>query len=275
MSIITLTTDFGLKDYSVSAIKGRLYQDLAQVTIVDISHLITPYNVAEAAYILKGAYPNFPDKTVHIIGVDAEMTEAHKHLVVQLDNHYFIGADNGLFSLLSHKNHFENIIEIHHPKSAYSSFPSLDVFVDVASEIINGTPLRNLGDPLKEVKQWKQHQPGISIENKLIGHVIYIDHIGNLIIDITQDLLDDFTKKKPFEIIVGSAKITKIHTHYGALIDYSLPEHQRQKPGKAMAIFNSLGFLEIALYKGAPHSGGSAAGLLGLSVGDSLNISIN
>jgi S-adenosylmethionine hydrolase len=275
MSIITLTTDFGTKDYTVAAIKGRLFQDLEDVAIIDISHQITPFNVPEAAYILKGAYPNFPKNTVHIIGVDSEKNDLHKHLVVRLNNHFFIGADNGIFSLLSGSEPFDEIVEIHHPKSETSSFPTLDVFVDVAVEIINGTPLSNIGKSIQECKEWLLNKPNISKENELIGHIIYIDQLGNVVTDISKELFDRVVSNRNFEIIVSVAKINKIHANYSALINYSLPPSQQQKPGKAMAIFNSLNLLEIALYKGEPNKGGSAANLLGLCVGDSIKITYN
>ena len=100
MSIITLITDFGIRDHSVAAIKAGLLTQLENPTIVDISHAISPYNVVEAAYILKAVYTDFPKNTIHIIGVNAARTPLHKHLIVQLNDHYFIGADTGLFSLL-------------------------------------------------------------------------------------------------------------------------------------------------------------------------------
>ncbi len=275
MSVITLTSDFGIKDYSVAAVKGRLLQDLPAVTIVDISHNITPFNIPETAYIVKAAYPNFPKKTLHIIGVDGEKNNLHKHVVIQAKNHYFIGADNGIFSLLFPKEAIEEIIDIHHPKSQHSSFPTLDVFVDVAAEIVNGTPLANLGEPINQVKEWVQNTPNSAHHNELLGHIVYIDHLGNVITDISKSLFEKFNDKPSFEISISNAKITKIHENYSALVDYSLPSAQRQKPGKAMAIFNSLGLLEIALYKGIPNHGGSAASLLGLSVGDSITISFN
>src|SRR6266542_1395099 len=100
MAIITLTTDFGLKDHYVGAIKGTILNRLSTVTIIDISHNIEKYNLLEASYILKESYPNFPANTVHIIGINTELANSGGYVLVKQYDHYFIGADNGIFSLL-------------------------------------------------------------------------------------------------------------------------------------------------------------------------------
>src|SRR5699024_3546197 len=100
MAIITLTTDFGEKDHYVGAIKGSLYSQIDNVRIVDISHLISPFHLHEAAYIIQNAYKSFPDGTIHIIGVDSELNPENRHLAVKMDGQYFICADNGILSFL-------------------------------------------------------------------------------------------------------------------------------------------------------------------------------
>src|ERR1051326_4797986 len=100
MAIITLTTDLGLKDHYVSAVKGAILSQLPDVNIVDISHLVPTFDIVQAAYILKNAYPNFPPGTVHIIGVNAEASVKTPHIALSVSGHFFIGADNGIFSFL-------------------------------------------------------------------------------------------------------------------------------------------------------------------------------
>ena len=101
MSLITLTTDFGTKDHFVGAVKGAIYSELPDANIVDITHHITPFNITETAYILKNTYKSFPDKTIHIVGVDSELSVDNKHIAIELDNHYFICPDNGLISMIA------------------------------------------------------------------------------------------------------------------------------------------------------------------------------
>ncbi|MEL0275891.1 MAG: SAM-dependent chlorinase/fluorinase, partial [Flavobacteriaceae bacterium] len=100
MSIITLTTDFGHKDYFVSVTKAALIQEAPKATIVDISREISPFNHTETAYILRNAYKSFPKGTVHIIGVDSELSPENNHIAMLFDGHYFVGANNGVFALI-------------------------------------------------------------------------------------------------------------------------------------------------------------------------------
>jgi len=274
MSIITLTTDFGSKDYALAAVKGRIFSDLPLINLVDISHQIAPHNIIEAAFIINASYPNFPKNSIHIIGISAEQTVENKHIVAKIKGQFFIGADNGIFSLLTEHKKIDSLIEIKHPKSDTSSFPVRDVFVDVATEIVNGTPLENIGNQRTSVKSWIKNKPNISGKDDLIGHIIYVDRFGNLITDISETFFKKHVQDKRFSIIASSAKISKIHANYDAIIDFSQPLKQRQKAGKALAIFNSLDLLEIAIYKSDPKKGGSAASLLGLGVGDSIKIEI-
>lgn len=97
MAIITLTTDFGLKDHFVGALKGTIYRELSDATIVDISHNVSPFNIQECAYILENSYKCFPEGTIHIVGVDSEPTPPeNQHIAVLVDGHYFISANNGV-----------------------------------------------------------------------------------------------------------------------------------------------------------------------------------
>lgn len=272
MSIITLTSDFGTKGYAIASVKGSLIDLMKSPTIIDVSHEISPYNITETAFVIKAAYPNFPKNSIHIIGVDSERSQDKRHLLGYYDGHYFIAADNGIFSLIAGKNQFDKIIEIQHPKSETSSFPMLDVFVDIAAQIVFKEKLENLGTVTNSVKEWVKNKPNISNDDELIGHVAYVDCYGNLITDISKDLFTRIAKNRSFEIIASSAKINKIHSNYNSIINFKLPKFQRSVAGKALAIFNSLELLEIALYKSDPQQGGSAASLLGLGVGDSIKI---
>ena len=112
MSIITLITDFGTKDHFVAKIKGTIISELPQAGIVDISHQISPFNIMEAAYVIENSYQHFPEKTIHIIGVDSENTPECSHIVVKLNDQYFICADNGIMSIVCHNIKPDKIFEI-------------------------------------------------------------------------------------------------------------------------------------------------------------------
>ena len=155
MAIITLTTDFGVRDHFVGAIKGFILSEIEGATIVDISHLVSPFNIVEASYILKNAYKTFPEGTIHIIGVDSELTPINKHVAVKIDGHYFIGADNGILSFLAKEINPEKMVEINIHDRIESVFPVLDVFVKVAGHISRGGTLEVIGKSIGELKMLK------------------------------------------------------------------------------------------------------------------------
>ena len=153
MSVITLTTDFGIKDHYVGSIKGALFNELQNVNIVDVSHNISPFNIVEAAYIIENSYKNFPDGSIHIIGVDSEKTVEQSHLVIKLDNHFFICANNGIMSLLASKINPEKIIEINIHNDKITTFSVIDVFVKIAAHIYRGGSIDLVGNQIYELKE--------------------------------------------------------------------------------------------------------------------------
>ena len=177
MSLITLTTDFGTKDHFVGAVKGAILSQLSDAKIVDISHEISPFNIAEAAYILKNSYKSFPVGTIHIIGVDSELNPENKHLVVKFEGQYFICADNGIMSMACLNIEPEKIVEINIHDKLISNFSVLDVFVKVACHISRGGKLEVIGKSIDKIKSVKNLTPFINeSKNQIIGNVIYIDN---------------------------------------------------------------------------------------------------
>ena len=153
MSLITLTTDFGTKDHFVGAVKGAILSELSDVKIIDITHEISPFNITETAYILTNSYKSFPDKTIHIVGVDSELSADNKHIALELDNHYFVCPDNGIISMIAAEIKPTKIVEINIHDRIESSFPVLDVFVQVACFIARGGNLTVIG---KEIQTFKK-----------------------------------------------------------------------------------------------------------------------
>ena len=265
MSIITLTTDFGHKDYFVSAIKAALLQELPQSTIVDISHSISPFNHTEAAYILKNAYKNFPQGSIHIIGVDSELSLENKHLVMQFDGHYFIGANNGIFSLLLEEMRYERMVEINIHDTVLTTFPVLEVFVKVAGHLSRKGALEVIGRPFEDLKILTGVKPVLhEAGHQLIGSVIYIDNFGNVVTNIKKQHFLSVQKTRPFTIFAQSVKFTQVYETYAAAINFDLPKNQREEDGKKIALWNAAGHLELSIYKSNPQTVGSANSLFGL-----------
>jgi len=273
MAIITLTTDFGMKDPFVGAVKGAIYSELPTATIVDITHLISPFNITETAYILKNAYKSFPEKTIHIIGVDSELSPNNKHIAIELDNQFFICPDNGLISMVASEINPTKIVEINIHNHINSSFPVLDVFVKVASHIARGGSLSVIGKEITVYKKLIEIQPKINQQQTIIkGGVIYIDNYGNAITNISKKLFSSIGKGRNFVISASRYQFTKVFDKYNEIVDYSIPEEKRQYDGDKLAIFNSADFLEIAIYRSNLNTVGGASTLLGLQYRDTITI---
>lgn len=273
MAIITLTTDFGHKDHFVGAIKGTILNNLPEVSIVDISHAISPFNIQECAYILKNAYRSFPIGTVHVVGVDSELSPENQHIVVLVDGHYFVSANNGVISLITSEIQPEKVIQVNIPNLNSASFPVLDVFVQVACHIARGGKLEVIGKPFDALKELKEFEPRVTNDGKtIIGNVIYIDNYGNVITNIQRSLFEAYRNGRDFEVIARTNKIKTIHNSYNGIINYNLEKGQRRGPGDALALFNSAAYLELAIYKSDQNTVGGASTLLGLNYRDTVTI---
>ncbi len=273
MSLITLTTDFGTKDHFVGAVKGAIYSELADAKIVDITHEISPFNITETAYILKNSYKSFPDKSIHIVGVDSELSIENKHIALLLDNHYFICPDNGLISMIASEIKPTQIVEINIHDRIESSFPVLDVFVQVACFIARGGNLGVIGKEVQTYKQMTEIQPKMNAaQTQILGSVIYIDNYGNLITNISKKLFTDIGKGRPYKIKARGYTFDKIQQKYNDIINYDIDEDHNHYDGTKLAIFNSAQFLEIAVYRSNLQTVGGASTLLGLNYRDNITI---
>ncbi len=272
MSLITLTTDFGTKDHSVSAVKGSILQQLPEAKIVDITHEIEPFHIHQCAYIIKNAYKFFPKKTVHIIGVEGELTPENKHIVVEVDGHFFVGADNGFLSLILKEIKPTLIYEIHIPNSSNSFFAEVDVFSKVACHLQRKGALSLVGKPIDNVKIFTDLEPIKKTDDLFVCNVIYIDNYGNVVLNVTEKYFKDFSKGRKFTINARGIEFKKIYKSYSDSINFNLDKNRREEDGKHLALFNSSGYLELSIYKSNPKTYGAANSLFGLKYRDTISI---
>lgn len=273
MTIITLTTDFGLKDYSIGMMKGALYQEIEEVKIVDISHQISPYNHSQAAYVLKTAFKAFPKGTIHIIGVESEYTPENIHLVMSFQEHYFIGADNGIFSLITNNLKPDKVVAINIHQNIISNFPEVDVFVKIAGHIARKGNLDVIGKEYKKIRELTNIKPVVNPEkDQILGSVIYIDNYGNVVTNITAKFFNEIAKSRNFTVFARSVKFDKIYKSYSQVIDFNKPVEKRKDDGKKLALFNAAGHLEFAIYRSNPETVGGASSLFGLDYRDTVTI---
>lgn len=267
MSIITLTTDYGLKDPYVGMLKGALYKEYSEAHVIDITHLISPFHVTETAYIIQNAYRNFPDGTIHIIDVDAERTPDQQHVVVHLNNHYFICADNGVLSLIVNKFIPTKMVAINLHNHLGNNVTTTDVFIKAACHIARGGTLELIGDVITQLKEIIPILAKIDKNDRVIyGQVIYINNYGNAITNITRDLMKEVGKGRAFTMAARSAKFNVVYERYADLIYGDKLKKAKESDGLALAVYNSVNHVEIATYKSNPLTVGSASSLLGLQV---------
>ena len=259
MAIITLTSDWGLKDHYLSAVKGAIYNLMPDALVVDVTHQIPSFDLNQAAFIIRNFYRNFPPGTIHILGINTEASIDTPHTVVLHEGHYFIGADNGIFSLI-----FDEVpgtvIELDIIQdSDYFTFSTRDVFVKVACHIAQGKSLEELGRPKQSILSRISFKPVID-GNLIKGKVIYIDNYENVFTNITESLFRSMTKGKKFVIQFRSAsyRINKISRSYND-----------EAEGEMLALFSSSGHLEIAINQG------KASSLLGLKIDQPVLVEIS
>ena len=273
MSIITLITDFGYKDQFVAQMKGEIYANNPKSRVVDISHNISPFNIMEAAYILENSYKSFPENTIHIIDVDTEKNKEKKHIIVKLDNHFFITSDNGIMSILSQNINFQEIYEISIHSELRPIESSLKTFTKVACHLSKGGKPEIVGKKINKLRNVKNLKPFVNSENtQIISSVIYIDHFGNVVTNIKKSFFDEIGKGRKFEISARNYKFNKIYTSYSDIINFNINVDQRSDEGKALIIFNTNNYLQISIYRSNPDNVGTAATLLGLKIYDSVSV---
>ena len=272
MPIITLTTDFGTTDGKVACIKGCILSMQPDVSIVDISHDIEPYNLTQTGYIVKNAYSHFPKGSIHIISVDSFHHKDRKFLVCKADGHYFIMADNGLLSLIFYDIKPESIHEItlNNRFDDVVNFTSTDIFVPVAVHLYKGGVPEIIGREIKQIKEITYPKPYFNENEKiLIGEVVYIDHFGNAVSNISKEIFEQyFLAFKDFNVKFRGFSTKKIVKKYTDII----PDWEKESSfhGKELALFNEDDLLEIAIYKGSKASGASA--LMGLNIGEKIYV---
>jgi len=241
MAIITLTTDFGLKDYYVGAVKGTIMNLAPQTQIIDITHDIATNDTLKAAYIVKNAYPDFPKNSIHIIGVASGSSPEMPYTVAYANGHYFIATDNGIFSLIFDTLP-EKIVAINTGGNSFI-FPTKDVFAKAACFLANGGKIEDMGESRTTILQ-KSLLNAAATGDIIKGSVIHIDNNGNAITNISKNLFETYAKNRKFEIAFSASYIIdKISLSYN-----DAPE------GEILALFNSSGLLEIALRDGSANN---------------------
>jgi S-adenosyl-L-methionine hydrolase (adenosine-forming) len=246
MAIITFTSDFGTRDHYAAAVKAKIFNYNANIQVIDISHNVEHYNVAHGAFILNSVFRDFPKGTVHLVAINSLNENTDKYIAARMEDHFFVGTDNGFFSLLSEKPTIA--VEILFDRSLNQTFPEKNIFAFAAVSLASGKNLYDLGPVIQSTVLKRMVGRKLkSNKNFIEGNVLHIDHYGNAITNISKKLFDETAQGRASIISFGRENVEAIHTIY----------HQAEN-GDCVALFNDLGLLEIAI------KSGNASQLLGL-----------
>lgn len=255
-NIITLCTDFGLRDGYVAAMKGVMLSIVSEVRLVDISHDIAPQSVREGAFVLNSAYAFFPSGTVHLVVIDPGVGGERRAVAVRAGEHLFVAPDNGVLEYVLRAE--KDIEPVSLTRPAYwrdevsETFHGRDIFAPVAAHLARGVPLEDLGASLKELVRLDLPVPERQGDGTIIGHAIHIDGFGNVVTNIPASMLQGDERWK---VVVGKRRIVGLSSTYASAAR-----------GDLIALIGSHGFLEIAVREG------SAARIAHLTMSDTVQV---
>lgn len=267
--LITITTDFGTEDAYVPAMKGTMLSIAPEARLVDVTQEIAPQDVMESAFVLQSAQPFFPAGTIHLVVVDPGVGTDRRAVALQHEDHWYVGADNGLFPLVFNGASPDAIVELDDPDAWRTPAPSntfhgRDIFAPAAAHLAAGRSLEDIGSPIDTLETLQWARP-IAESNSVRGRVVYVDHFGNCVtnirrstlaealeLDAEQPTVDAFPSVEGY---VGTTVLETIHVTYGAVAE-----------GEPLLLFGSTDFLEVGV------NGGNAAELLDIRKGDSVKI---
>ncbi len=242
MSLITLTTDLGYRDPYLAIVKAKLLGYADHVNVIDLSCDVKNSSITDVAYIIRQALKNFQQGTIHLVGIKSgpksqtnKNNEADntRYLITQINKQYIVSPDNGLFTLID-KEFSEVVYQIYYNDNSKHRFFLNDVFVDVALHLASNKAITEIANQTSDYYKIYDFEPFLS-GSILKGKKIYVDDFGNIITNVTKEIFDKYIGNKPFTIKFPGAKIQQVSSTYDD-VDF----------GKALVLFNSFGYLEVA-----------------------------
>lgn len=256
MPIVTLTTDWGNKDYYLASFKGMLATHCPDVHVIDISNEVNHFDILQASFILKNCFEKFPAGTIHYIGVKGNETRQRSsgYLLISAGDHYFLGFDNGIFSLTLDDRDFKIYntgIDVHAPQHEIN-----DRIIEIIAMLAKGIPAESFCKQTEDMIWVKNTTPAFD-QDSIRGSIVYIDSFQNIISNITESVFNEIGGTRSFSIVLRNhiSNFKKVQRHYADA-----------ETGEPVCLFNEKGLLELAL------NGSNAAGLLGVKVMDNIRI---
>lgn len=259
--VITLTTDFGLKDSFVGVMKGVICSINPDANIIDISHSITPHNIIEASQVIAMSYKYFPQAAIHMAVVDPGVGGQRRPILIAADDYYFIGPDNGLFTPIFEGPHY--FMKVFHITASHyylplksATFHGRDIFAPVAAWLSKGVDSSKFGEEIDDYVKLDIPKPMVS-GGTIEGEVIYIDNFGNAMTNITHDKIIELG----MDLSEGKLKVLCKDMEIN-LLNYYL----QAKGAGLSALLNSSGLLELFIYTD------SASASFGIKIGDKVSV---
>jgi hypothetical protein len=253
MALITFMSDFGKSDHYVAAVKAKILSINPSLRIVDISHEIEPFNLAHGSFVLKSVFRDFPKGSIHLVALDDHTGNNSRSLALKLEDHFFVGPDNGIFSLLT-ETEPAMVAELFVGQDVHTSFKAKSILAKAAAMLASGSALNDVGTFTRDYVR-KVDRKFRATKKQISGNVIRVDHYGNLVTNIEEEVFNILRKDRKFMVYFGRERAEKLNSSC-----------HEPEDGDCFIIFNDMGLLEIGINKG------NASRLLGLKYDSPINI---
>ena len=262
--VVTLLSDFGLKDSYVSEMKAVILSEYPKARIIDITHQIDRFNVRMGAFLLACATPYFPKGTVHVAVVDPGVGTKRRPVVVETTHSHLVGPDNGVLILAALKEGIERVYVIENPRcmlpKVSNTFHGRDIFAPAAAHLARGRAAAEFGKEIQDYEVPDFAEPRFD-EGVISGEILHVDRFGNIITNIPSGYLAKLplNENAHLKAVVGTqTAVVRFCSTYS-----SVPI------GDSVAIVGSHDFLEISVNQG------NAAKLFNAEIGKPMSIRLN
>jgi S-adenosylmethionine hydrolase len=258
---VTLLTDFGTADYFVGAMKGAVLASNPLARVVDITHEVPPYDVEAGAFTLRAAFETFPAGTVHVAVVDPGVGSARRAVAVEGREHTFVGPDNGIFGHVYERVRAFRVFQLTNANffrtEVSPTFHGRDIFAPVAGALSRGVRAEELGPEVFDFVQLPSAALERAADGTLVGAVLHVDRFGNLVTNITPEVLSDESVARGARLVIAGREVRTFHTFFAEGVEAA---------GEPFAVWGSAGFLEVAIFRD------SAAHALGVGRGQRVEV---
>jgi S-adenosyl-L-methionine hydrolase (adenosine-forming) len=241
MKIITLLSDFGLKDGYVAQMKGVILEKCPDGKIIDISHQIERHNIPMGSFVLESTVPYFPEGTIHVAVVDPGVGSDRMPIVIECESGLLVGPDNGLMARASEKLGLKSIRKIHEgsldAKPVSNTFHARDIFARVAGMLASGKRLEEVGERVSRIERLIL-TPALFSDDKLTCRVLHVDHFGNVITN---------AEEVHFRKIKSTGDKITIRSRKGEFLARIVKSYYELGPDAVGVLMGSQGYLEIAI----------------------------